>query len=125
MNKEAFFSAVALALMMGLPLGVLLLGTLAGWYLGRRASRGGDARWLPWGLGSITAVAAAAVAASGVLAIPDALQLLFGAVGLDRLVDTGRERTAIAALGVVAVACAQYALARWASRRGGQVRHND
>lgn len=119
-----FWSAVATGLFMGLPVGVLVLGTLAGLYVGRRARHIdlGKVTVLEKGsrrAGLFTAAVVGFVSiAMGALAVGDAhtMQAILSLVGLDSLAESVAGRIALVAVAVSALIAAQYWLTRGTAR---------
>lgn len=102
-----FWSAIALAFLMGFPIGLFALGALAGLYLGRRALRNGAT---PERLDAVTrnacvfvtGVTALGALAMGALAVCDehTMPMLLATIGLADLAATAGRRTLIVALSV-------------------------
>jgi len=126
-----FWSAMALAFLMGLPIGNVLLGVLAGLYVGRRARHAGtpaaafqaDARRISLFAASITGLVSLAM---GILAVHDqhSMQAILGFVGLGRLAAAPAGRAALVAVAVPVLIAVQYWLthkaSRWTFRLGAE-----
>jgi len=127
-----FWSVIALAFFMGLPVGNLVLGSLAGLYIGRKAQHQGlatplfqhQARWV--GLFTATVVGFISVA-MGLLAIQEreTMQVILGLVGLSRLAATPTGRVVLVAIAVPVLIGIQYWLTRVAASWGFRVGRGD
>jgi hypothetical protein len=114
-----FWTATATAFFMGLPLGNLLLGTVAGAYVGRRAVNGamqGPDRWRLVGRTSLctAGVTSAAALGIGLLAArePYTLAPFRRLLGLDQAAATVTVDLAIVVVAVVLLAVIQFWLTR-------------
>jgi hypothetical protein len=127
-----FFSAVAVAFCMGLPLGNLLLGALAGLYVGR----GGYHANLPAAalaepahrVSLFTAAVIGLVALTmGLLALQEqhAMRQVLQLMGLDKLAHTPAGRISVVAVAVPVLTVLQYWLTRQAARRGFRRARNE
>lgn len=126
-----FWSAVATAFFMGLPIGVLALGLLAGFYIGRRG-RHADMEDAPFKKEArqaalfLAAVVGLVSLAMGTLAIQEqrSMQHLLALIGLGRLAESASGRTAVVAVAVPILVAMQYVLARaaasWGFKLGGK-----
>jgi hypothetical protein len=122
------WSVIALASLMGLPVGNLVLGSLAGLYIGRKAHHQGiatslferQARWV--GLFTATVVGFISVA-MGMRAIQEraTMQVILGFVGLSRLAATETGRVVLVAIAVPALIAIQYWLTYVAASWGFKV----
>jgi hypothetical protein len=120
-----FWSVIALAFFMGLPIGNLVLGSLAGLYIGCKAHHQHmaaslferQARWV----GLFTAAVVGLIAtAMGMLAIQEreTMQVILGFVGSSRLAATETGRVILVAIAVPALTGIQYWLTRAAASWG-------
>lgn len=119
------WSAIASALFMGLPIGNLGLGVLAGLYVGRREHHTGagrdrfarEARTAGLFTAAITGSISLAV---GILAVQErtSLERFLALVGLGQLAETPAHRAVIIALAVPVLFVAQYWLTRQGARWG-------
>lgn len=126
-----FWSAVALAFFMGLPVGLLMLGCLAGLYIGRKARHicipaaefNKDARKAAVFTTAVTGLASSAM---GALAIQEAhtMQQLLAFVHLGSLAQTAAGRTMLVVLAVPILMGIQYWLTNKAARRGFRLADN-
>ena len=123
------WSLMATAVFMGLPIGLVAVGALAGLYVGRRSRHAAapeealarSARQV----GLLTAAVTGLIAlAMGVLAVGEqrSMQGLLGLVGLAGLAATAAGRAVLVAVAVPALAAVQFGLTRraalWAYRLG-------
>ncbi|MGD0651282.1 MAG: hypothetical protein ABSA97_09115 [Verrucomicrobiia bacterium] len=123
-----FWSVIALAFFMGLPIGNLALGSLAGLYIGRKAHHQGIAtslfeRQAQW-VGLFTAAVVGLIStAMGILAIQEreTMQVILGLVGLSQLAATETGRVVLVAIAVPALIAIQYWLTRVAASWGYKV----
>lgn len=114
-----FWSVIALAFSMGLPIGNLALGSLAGLYIGRRAHHHGMApslfkRQAQWaGLFTAGVIGFISVA-MGLLAVQEreTMQILLGLIGLSQLAATASGRWVLVAMAVPVLIAMQYWLTR-------------
>jgi hypothetical protein len=114
-----FWSVIALASFMGVPIGNLVLGSLAGLYVGRRALHQGVApslfrrqvQWAGWFTAMILGLIAGAM---GLLAIQEreTMQVILGLVGLGQLAATTTGRIGLVVVAVPALIAIQYWLTR-------------
>jgi hypothetical protein len=127
-----FWSVIALAFFMGLPIGNLVLGSLAGLYIGRKAHHRcmatslfeRQARWV----GLFTAAVVGLIStAMGILAIQEreTMQVILGLVGLSQLAATETGRVALVAIAVPALIGIQYWLTRVAASWGFRLGRDD
>lgn len=118
-----FWSAMAVAFFMGLPLGNIVLGTLAGLYVGRKAYHAGASGDLlarsARNVSLFTALVTGAEALPiGVLAL-DEQHIVAGlrAIGLDQSVTTGLMRMVLVAAGCLVLMAVQF----WCTRTAALV----
>lgn len=127
-----FWSVIALASFMGLPIGNLVLGSLAGLYIGRQAQHQALATPLfkrqarRVGLFTATIVGFISVA-MGLLAIQEreTMQVILGFVGLSRLAATDTGRVVLVVIAVPMLIAIQYWLTRIAASWGFRLGRND
>jgi len=128
-----FWSAIALAFFMGLPVGVFMLGLLAGLYIGRKGYHEGKAvtnfkKNVLQVCVFTSIVTGFASLAMGILAIQEAdtMQIILMLVGMSRLAATAVGRAVLVAIAVPVLIGLQYWLtgrmAYWGFRLG---REND
>ena len=122
------WSVIALASLMGLPVGNLVLGSLAGLYIGRKAHHQCIATSLferqARQVGLFTAAVVGFIStAMGILAIQEreTMQVILGLVGLNRLAATETGRVVLVAIAVPALIAIQYWLTRVAASWGYKV----
>jgi hypothetical protein len=123
-----FWSVVALAFLMGLPIGNLMLGALAGLYIGRKAFHQGmaaslfqdQARRVGWFTAAVVGLISVAM---GLLAIQEreTMQVILGLVGLSRLAATVVGRIVLVAVAVPVLITIQYWLTRVGASWGFKV----
>lgn len=125
-----FWSAVALALFMGLPFGVVALGVLAGIYVGRRERHNRrDTTHAARAARQVGIFAAAVTGAEmsvmGLLALREGFTMrwLLGVVGLERFAANPGIEGGLIAIGCVALVVIQYWLARFAALRAFGLGH--
>jgi len=120
-----FWSAIATAVFMGLPIGNLTLGMLAGFYVGRKEHHKGggsgrferEARKASLFTAAITGFVSLAI---GILAVEErtSLRRLLAVVGLGQLAETPADRAVVVALAVPVLIVAQYWLTHRAAYWG-------
>jgi hypothetical protein len=122
------WSVIALASFMGLPVGNLVLGSLAGLYIGRKAHHQCMATSLferqARQVGLFTAAVVGFIStAMGILAVQEreTMQVILGLVGLSRLAATETGRVVLVAIAVPALIAIQYWLTRVAASWGYKV----
>ncbi len=116
------WSVMALALFMGLPVGVLLLGTGAGVYVGRKERHGqGDRAAFERSARAVALFTAGVIGVEsllmGILALQERFTMswLLSVIGLGAVVGNGWMEGAFVAGSCCAIAAAQYALTRCAA----------
>jgi len=127
-----FWSMIALAFFMGLPIGNLVLGSLAGLYVGGKAYHQGKAmvlfeRQARWAGLFTAAVVGVVSVAMGALAIQerDTMQVILGLVSLSQLAATPTGRVVLIAIAVPVLIETQYWLTRVAASWGFRVGQDD
>jgi hypothetical protein len=127
-----FWSVIALGFFMGLPIGNLVLGSLAGLYIGRQAQHQALATPLfqrqarRVSLFTATVIGFISVA-MGLLAIQEreTMQVILGLVGLRRLAATGTARIVLVVIAVPMLIAIQYWLTRVMASWGFRVGRDD
>jgi hypothetical protein len=125
-----FWSVIALASFMGVPIGNLVLGSLAGLYFGRRALHHGVApplfkRQVQW-VGWLTAALVGFIAVvMGLLAVQEreTMRVILGLVGLGQLAATTTGRIVLVVVAVPVLIAIQYWLTRVMADWGFRVGH--
>jgi hypothetical protein len=110
-----FWSAIALAFFMGLPLGVFMLGLLAGFYIGSKGYHKGmtvtDFKKSVWQVSVFTSIVTGFASLSmGILAVQEArtMQHILTLVGMSSLAATVTGRAVLVAIAVPALTSLQY-----------------